>query len=128
MERVRKRKWRWRLGVLGAVVLLVATCSKVTSPFDDREFDQTVWLQAGGKSDRKSPRGLMYDDLKSTLLRDKPTREQVLRMLGEPDVRKENESIEYLLGAWSGFRIDYDTIVISFDKADRVKSVHRYQE
>ena len=32
-----------------------------------------------------------------------------------------------MLGAWSGFRIDYDSMLISFDESGRVEYVGRVQ-
>lgn len=111
-----------------AVLTLIAWfCGSVLSPFDDREFDAAIWRQYAESSDWQSPRGPMYEDLKRTLLRDRPTRDGVLKMLGEPDDPERDGSLRYRLGAWSGFRIDYDTMTVTFDQSQRVSGVYREQ-
>ena len=51
----------------------------------------------------------------------------VLQMLGEPDDPERDGSLRYRLGAWSGFRIDYDTMTVIFDQSQRVSGVYREQ-
>jgi len=112
---------------LAVLTLVVWIGSSVLSPFDDLKFDQTVWHQYSGYSDPRSPRGRMYEDLESILLRTRPSREDVLQILGEPDAPAREQALEYSLGAWSGFRIDFDTMVIAFDASGDVSHVSRVQ-
>jgi hypothetical protein len=112
---------------LALLTLIVWLCFSVLSPFDDREFDSATWRQYAGSSDWQSPRGPMYEDLRRTLLRDRPTREAVVLMLGEPDESGRDDVLRYRLGAWSGLRIDLDTMSIAFDESGRVRSVYRVQ-
>jgi hypothetical protein len=109
------------------LTLIVWFCGSVLSPFDDREFDSAIWRQFAGSSDWQSPRGPMYEDLRRTLLRDRTTRDGVLKMLGNPDDPERDGSLRYRLGAWSGFRIDYDTMTVIFDQSQRVSGVYREQ-
>ena len=113
-----------RMSVLALILWIFGS---VLSPFDDREFDPTVWRQHAGSSDWQSPRGRMYEDLRRSLLRDRPMREEVIQLLGPPDTSGQGAALRYTLGAWSGFRIDYDTMVVTFDESQRVSSVHRFQ-
>ena len=116
----------WGVLVRFAVLTLIVWIgSSVLSPFDDLKFDQTVWRQYSGYSDPRSPRGRMYEDLETVLLRTRPSREDVLQMLGEPDTPARDETLRYSLGAWSGFRIDFDTMVIAFDESGHVSGVYR---
>ena len=109
------------------LTLIVWFCASVLSPFDDRDFDSATWRQHAASSDWQSPRGPMYEDLRRTLLRDRPTREAILQMLGEPDDPVRDGVLRYRLGAWSGFRIDYDTMIVTLDESQRVSSVLREQ-
>lgn len=113
--------------ILLLIVVVVQGFSWLISPFDEREFDQTTWVQFYQSEDPNNPRGQMYDDLRKRLLKDKPDRAEVIAMLGEPDYGKSDRGYEYMLGAWSGFRIDYDSMHISFDESGRVEYVGRVQ-
>jgi hypothetical protein len=125
-----KRRYRGvRTFLLRFAVLtfFVWFCTSLLSPFDDREFDSASWRQHAGSSDWQSPRGPMYEDLRRTLLRDRATREGVVLMMGEPDESGRDGVLRYRLGAWSGLRIDLDTMSIAFDESGRVSSVYRVQ-
>jgi hypothetical protein len=55
------------------------------------------------------------------------TRDQVVALLGEPDMEKQPEMYEYNLGMWSGLRIDYDGLRIHFDAQGRLNYVQCVQ-
>lgn len=89
-------------------------------PFDDLCFDQEAWRAQHNSSDPDNPRGKMVADLQRRCLRKGMTRQEVLDLLGEPDFAKEPTLFMYNLGAWSGFRIDYDTLDVHFDTDGRL--------
>jgi outer membrane protein assembly factor BamE (lipoprotein component of BamABCDE complex) len=62
----------------------------------------------------------MADDLRKNHLYSGMTKKQVLELLGEPDFEKQSHVFKYVLGGWSGFRIDYDSLDIYFDSAGRL--------
>ena len=71
--------------------------------------------------------GRMYYDIERRLERTAPTREEVLQLLGEPYREDEHGTLEYSLGAWSGFRIDFDSMYVNFDRDGRVSGVCKVQ-
>jgi len=92
-------------------------------PFDDRAFNQEVWLDHFEDHGMANPRGRMAYSVRDLLLESHMTREEVIDLLGPPEIDSEIHSIQYLLGAWSSIRIDLDYLVISFDDDDRVIEV-----
>ena len=123
----RRRGGVWILVRLAVLSVVIIGGGKLLRPFDDLEFDAAVWKQSAGTANTNSPRGRMYDDIEARLERTRPTREEVLRLLGEPDSQRQDETLEYSLGAWSGFRIDFDSMYVSFDRDGRVSSVYKVQ-
>jgi hypothetical protein len=132
MRRVLQNK-RFRI----AVLIVVMGCLSVISyfgmstapgashdifndPFDDRTFDQTVWLQQRNASTRDNPRGLMAHDLATLIETKHLTRAEVIALLGEPDARSSEEVFSYHIGMWSGFRMDDDTFDVHFDSSGHV--------
>ena len=109
---------------VGFFVILFAS---LDNPFDDRPFSETTWAAYHQSTDYDSPRGQMYADLKRHHLRRGMSRDEVLALLGEPDLRESATHFSYSLGAWSGFRMDYDTLEVEFSKAGHLTSVDRVQ-
>jgi hypothetical protein len=114
-------------GFIWIFVLLFMILSALlhSEPFSGGNFDQQVWLKDSGSEHPNSPRGKMAKDLQTRLLRDKPIKKEVLDLLGKPDgfTVSSNSSLDllsYNLGAWSGFRIDYNSLDIYFDAENRV--------
>lgn len=93
--------------------------------FDNRDFDQDVWIAHRNSWASDNPRGEMAYDLRDRLLRQRPTHPEVVSLLGEPDWPDQDppHRIAYILGAWSGFRIDHDSLDIVFDAEGRVERV-----
>ena len=48
------------------------------------------------------------------------TREEVIALLGPPEIHNDFHSIQYLIGAWSSIRINFEYLVIYFDDDDGV--------
>ena len=117
----------WILVRFAVLAVVLVGGRMLVSPFDDLEFDSAVWKQNPGEKNHNSPRGRMYDDIERRLDRTAPTREEVLELLGEPYREDDNGTLEYSLGAWSGFRIDYDSMYVSFGSDGRVSGVYRVQ-
>lgn len=92
-------------------------------PFNDRRFDQTIWIENADSMEPDNPRGRMVTDLRRRLLKNHPTEAEVVELLGEPDVDRSAGFLSYNIGMWSGFRIDYDTLDVHFGKDGRVEEV-----
>jgi hypothetical protein len=97
------------------------------NPFDDQRFNQSLWAAYSGSTDPHNPRGQMYEDLTKQNLKKGMSKQDILALLGEPDFSKEDTVFKYNLGAWSGFRIDYDSLDIEFDQDGKVKAFYRVQ-
>lgn len=97
------------------------------NPFNDQRFNQSLWAAYSGSTAPNNPRGQMYEDLTKKNLKKGMSKQDVLTLLGEPDVSKEETVFTYNLGAWSGFRIDYDSLDIEFDQDGKVKAFDRVQ-
>lgn len=113
-------------GLGGAIAFLALQLDR---PYDDRPFDEVVWKEQHGIPEPDNPRGLMADAAARRVLTQKMTRDEVMKLLGEPDSRSEpdkqrQDSLSYNLGMWDGMRLDYDSLDIRFDASGRVGSVH----
>ena len=115
------------IGISILTVAMVAIVSLVIilfpifeNPFDNRTFDKEIWHTYHNSTDQDNPRGNMADDLRKNHLYSGMTKKQVLELLGEPDFEKQSHVFKYVLGGWSGFRIDYDSLDIYFDSAGRL--------
>ncbi len=89
-------------------------------PFGGQRFDARVWRAQAGSLNPDNPRGPMTSNLRRHHLRRGMARQEVVRLLGE-DGGAGPHSLSYTLGAWSGFRIDYDTLDITFDASGRLE-------
>jgi len=86
----------------------------INDPFNDREFDQVVWMSFHESIEADNPRGNMAYDIIDRL-KSGMSRADVLTLLGTPDFDEQANCLSYNLGMWSGFRIDYDSLDIFFD-------------
>ncbi|MDM0087025.1 MULTISPECIES: hypothetical protein [unclassified Variovorax] len=85
--------------------------------FATSRFDSTAWsAKQTNASDADCYRGGMAMHIKEQILRPGLRREDVVRVLGQPDGEKPGE-IHYTLGMCSGFRIDFDGLHVYFDPA-----------
>ncbi len=107
-------------------------------PFLGKNFDQNEWLQLSAskgdleqvEKDISCLKGKMVNDLKNNYLKyDITTAQEVKNLLGNDysQVYKKDDCIEYSLGMCSGFKMDYDGLVICFDKNRKVRKVYTQQ-
>ena len=103
----------------------------------DLRFDPQQWQAANG-NDYDCVRGRMIRALFSDYRIEGMTRQQVLQLLGPPDsiqphgtamndAARMATSFSYLLGMYSGFRVDVDYLEIYFDDHGRARSTFLYQ-
>lgn len=121
--------------LVGAVVLLCAVAALhlyrfLDGPFNDRAFDAALWKQCHSSGcGLKNPRAQMVEDLKNRLLLPaqpqlRPTRAEVISLLGPPDDEQTSTYVSYRIGTWSSLmEMDSDVLIISFDQAGRVERV-----
>jgi len=118
------------------VALAFATWKISRAPFDDRDFDRATWSRMRGSDERDNPRGQMLDDLVEDLEARRPSRDEVIVMLGptesecavlSPPIGPKDTCLSYILGMWSGFRIDYDTLDVYFGDDGRVRKAMAVQ-
>ena len=85
-----------------------------------------------GQFDKPNPRGPMAKDLQYRLVREKPTKAEVLALLGEPDFmtkadRRRSDFLSYNFGIPDPIHIDYYSLDIYYDANDCVKRVCIHQ-
>jgi hypothetical protein len=98
-----------------------------SNPFNNREFDQTVWLSMDNDMNPDNPRGEMFSSLIEEHLKEGMTISQVKVLLGEPDIKDEKALLSYNLGVWSGMRIDYDSLDLVFSESGKLIKFYRVQ-
>jgi SmpA / OmlA family len=125
---------RFRLRTLLIMITLVAIAltglrwiKYYSDPFAGRSFDREVWHQFHSNDDPDNPRASMVESLQRSYLHPGLTRQQVVQLLGEPDLDESLNMSEYNLGMWSGFRMDYDGLQVYFDKQGRLTCVQCVQ-
>lgn len=106
--------------LLGAAVLFVACAVWLYGLFHGgvfatSRFDSVAWsAKQTNESEADCYRGGMAKHIKEKILRPGLQREEVVRLLGQPDSEGAGE-IQYVLGMCSGFRIDFDGLHVYFD-------------
>jgi outer membrane protein assembly factor BamE (lipoprotein component of BamABCDE complex) len=114
--------------VLGAVVLFVAYGGWLYwlfhgGAFATSRFDSTAWsTKQTNESVSHCYRGGMAKHVKEQVLRPGLKREEVLRILGQPDFEKPDE-VHYVLGMCSGLRIDFDGLHVYFNSTGELERV-----
>ena len=92
------------------------------------KFDQKEWLKHNDDSNHKSPRWNMLTDLRENYLNKELNKTQIINLLGKPFelekryVESTNDTLNLMLypvGAYSGFGMDFDFLVISLDENDK---------
>lgn len=117
-----------RLIGLTALILMVSVVG-IREMLDYRnkaDFDRTKWREAPNcvpdGCESACIRGAMVRDLQRRHLIPGTPRSEVMTLLGDAKTRHTNNQkfIDYDLGMCSGFRMDFDSLVILFDGDDRV--------
>ena len=127
-----RRRSRWLLligGVLiGSALVFVLASAIGFFMFRDflgggtRSFDAALWRQST-MGCASNPRLGMYGELREKLLRERPTKAEVLSLLGPPD-GEDAATINYALGYNI---IDCDSVFITFGEGGRVSEVRYIQ-
>ena len=85
-------------------------------PFSGRNFDRAVWMEFANDYVDDNPSGAMVQDIQQRHLVTGMSRAEVIELLGEPESVYQNGDFSYIVGMWSGFRIDHDGLEIYFDQ------------
>ncbi len=96
--------------------------------FSTSRFESAEWL-APVSEEREITcyRGGMARDIKNRLLAPGMTQQEVESLLGRPDNHHKPLEIEYTLGMCSGFRMDYDGLIIRFSTEGRLINAYIVQ-
>jgi hypothetical protein len=116
------------LGIVGLTVLVLAASALALAEILDyrnqAEFDAVVWRNAPncGRDgcDAECVRGQMVRDLTWYYLKPGMSRSEVVALLGNSQANSSSavKLLSYNLGMCSGFRMDYDSLVLMFDDRD----------
>lgn len=88
--------------------------------FSHQTFSKEEWLALQTNTTESTCyRGGMAMYIKSFLLKNTMSKTDVISLLGAPDLEKPNQ-VEYTLGMCSGLGWDYDGLIISFNKNDKL--------
>lgn len=124
---------RWRALVIYAACAGVFLCSmpwlrqhdlfyRLENPYNDRRFDAALWQAQAGSDAFLNPRGQMTADLLANQLRAGMTRDEVLNLLGTPELGSESgDSLSYILGLYSGI-IDHEFLTLRFQDGKLVSA------
>lgn len=114
--------------VVAMLALFIAWMQGFNNPFNDRPFDRQVWLAMRDSEEHDNPRGQMAQDIRKRHLKRGMTRKEVENLLGKPDLSSSSDNPwQYILGEWSGFRMDTDTLDVHFDERGRVSGTRLHQ-
>lgn len=111
---------------LSAGLYLWVRHSAVLVGWGSLPFDSGRW-KAVDPRDWDSVRGKMVRSLVRDHRLKGMTRSQVIQLLGHPDGSSRATKFIYILGAYSGFGIDYDVLELEFDAAGRARKWRIYQ-
>ncbi len=90
------------------------------------DFNAEAWSKAenctGALCEQECIRGGMVSDLQRRYLVPGKSRDEVIALLGpgRPTARADKGGIDYSLGMCSGFRMDFDSLIVAFDESDRL--------
>jgi hypothetical protein len=100
-------------GIVLVIVLAFIEKPLEHSTQNKQRFDRSIWMSYADSDDRDNLRGSMANDVRARLVRERPTKEGVINMLGEPDSLKDDIFV-YRLGMWSNNRQTRDIMEIYF--------------
>jgi outer membrane protein assembly factor BamE (lipoprotein component of BamABCDE complex) len=107
---------RWFLGM--ALALLTALGVYLVATSQTGAFDSEQWKAHRGSTARNNPRMGMVVELQRKHLRPGMSRDEVQRLLGEPDDRQGDNEV-YELGA-SPIGVSYEYFIVDYDSAGKV--------
>lgn len=90
------------------------------------DFNAEAWSKAencsGTFCEQECVRGGMVSDLQRRYLLPGKSRDEVIALLGpgQPTPLPDRRGIDYSLGMCSGFRVDFDSLIVAFDESDRL--------
>ena len=126
--------------IIVAAVIMFTPIGMHVAPFYGDTFDPGRWRTAHqgktptevAKKQSQCIRGAMYGDLKHRVLKPGINRAKVVALIGVPDfgsggVHKGHQCARWNLGMCSGFKIDFDSLNVCFDKEGIVRHVFRLQ-
>jgi hypothetical protein len=91
-------------------------------PLHGAAFDRDVWVETRNNRGARHPRDPMVNAVRVRLYRDKPARQEVIALLGEPGMserdKRGRDFLSYGLGTL--YSLDYHSLDIYFDENDRV--------
>ena len=114
------------LGGIGLVCLGLFWLFVYQNPFGDKQFNRGLWAAYSGSIGQNIPRCGMYKDLTEGNLKKGMPKQEVLALLGEPDLSKEETKFKYNLGTCSGYSINY-SLEIDLDREGKVAAFYRGQ-
>src|SRR5262249_51200547 len=100
------------IALCGAGVMLILGAGAYMTTLTAGDFDSDKWKALRSSTARNNPRAGMVSDLQPQL-RPGMTRDEVVTLLGEPEV-KEGARYVYSIGT-SAFGVDYEYFVVEFD-------------
>lgn len=108
-------------GTIFTGVALVVVLALIEKPLDHsiqnrQHFDRSIWMSYAHSEDRDNLRGAMANDVRDKLVRDRPSKEKVINMLGQPDSKLGEDVFVYRLGMWSNNRQTRDQMEIHFSE------------
>jgi outer membrane protein assembly factor BamE (lipoprotein component of BamABCDE complex) len=125
-NQVSLRRMLYFTGII-AVVLAVFAAIQSDDPFSGSDFDRIVWLQFANNYTSDNPRASMIEDLKLHYLLPGLSKSDVVELLGPPEAEPVRNTFSYIVGKWSGYRMDHDALLIKFDSGERLVSVECVQ-
>ncbi len=99
-----------------------------SSVIEQQAFNEALWDKYSGRLDRNSLRISMTEDLKQKLLNKPFSRQEVLTLLGPPEMDNSDRKLSYYLGRWSNNRRTNDTLDLYFDAQGKLERIEQGQQ
>jgi hypothetical protein len=113
------------LGYVGFVLYVYLIVFE--NPFNNKEFNKVEWQKYHKDMNPDNPRGEMFESLTDDYLKQGMSKLEVIKLLGKPDFKEEENFLSYNLGMWSGFRMDYDSLDLKFSNNGNLVKYYRVQ-
>ena len=96
---------------IAAVLLGCTVYMWPSDPFSGRKFDRNLWAEFANDWIDDNPRGAMVQDIQKQHLKAGMSKADVIELLGEPETVQQNGDFSYIVGMWSGYRMDHDCLL-----------------